>query len=335
MSHDTYDRVSPKGTLGAPELLQPTDLSVSPLDNDEVLFWAFVAAAALTKQKPLCNAEALAAAAIGAARAQAVLTPANYRAEIRRALKALLADGCAAAARLTPSPTSETCVLCCANACRDHSRSDNIRNWAAEALYRVVIQGPDGGQLPYMTVVLGAVWTHLREYIHNKSTAEATIEDAAHVLFLRLRTAKKPFANLSHLLGWTCLAAHNIVREIMRREGHELKARVEVDREHQRVGECSHLLPPSDRTVAGEAEGQSEDAIPVVPVAMPARQVRVLQCHYRDGISYAELAKLGGRSKTAVRVDAWRGKKVIQKALRGVPPAACLKTLSWLLNTKP
>ncbi len=134
-------------------------------------------------------------------------------------------------------------------------------------------------------------------------------EDAADLVqqtFLQLHRARNDFRTDALLRPWLYTIALNLRREYFRKLGRRKESAIPLD---DRPAD----QPRSDPADLGLAE--TREQVRAALQRLPAGQRDVIQLHWFDGLSMAEVGAVVGASTSAVKVRAHRGYKALRAVL--------------------
>lgn len=128
--------------------------------------------------------------------------------------------------------------------------------------------------------------------------------DLMQQTFLHLHRARKDFDLSRRLKPWLLTIALNVRREHFRRRGRRPEEPLDPER-HREPSVDPETSTASDRLVRRALQ------------QLPDNQREVIELHWFEGLSFAEVADVVGASRSAVKVRAHRGYQAL-RALLGV-----------------
>ncbi|MFT7518884.1 MAG: RNA polymerase sigma factor (sigma-70 family) [Kiritimatiellia bacterium] len=134
--------------------------------------------------------------------------------------------------------------------------------------------------------------------------SEAKAQDLVQQTFLHVHRARRDFRRGAKLRPWLFAIAMNVRREHFRKRGRA----EEVSLDYDRHGEPAQ---------APDASTASERAVRRALERLPEAQREVVLLHYYEDMSFGEVAKAVGASRSAVKVRAHRAYKVLRDILGG------------------
>ena len=133
-------------------------------------------------------------------------------------------------------------------------------------------------------------------YTYLKSTHDA--EDICQTVLLKLMGAPARFEGPEHERAWVIRTTANACKDVLR-SGHRRRT----------VG----LEAAPDAAAPEEPESEVVDAV----MALPRKYREAIYLHYYEGYSIREIAKLTGRSESAVSAHLSRGRAKLRTMLEG------------------
>lgn len=133
-------------------------------------------------------------------------------------------------------------------------------------------------------------------YTYLKSTHDA--EDICQTVLLKLMGAPARFEGPEHERAWVIRTTANACKDVLR-SGHRRRT----------VG----LEAAPDAAAPEEPESEVVDAV----MALPCKYREAIYLHYYEGYSIREIAKLTGRSESAVSAHLSRGRGKLRTMLEG------------------
>ena len=133
-------------------------------------------------------------------------------------------------------------------------------------------------------------------YTYLKSTHDA--EDICQTVLLKLMGAPARFEGPEHERAWVIRTTANACKDVLR-SGHRRRT----------VG----LEAAPDAAAPEEPESEVVDAV----MALPCKYREAIYLHYYEGYSIREIAKLTGRSESAVSAHLRRGRAKLRTMLEG------------------
>ena len=133
-------------------------------------------------------------------------------------------------------------------------------------------------------------------YTYLKSTHDA--EDICQTVLLKLMGAPARFEGPEHERAWVVRTTANACKDVLR-SGHRRRT----------VG----LEAAPDTAAPEEPESEVVDAV----MALPCKYREAIYLHYYEGYSIREIAKLTGRSESAVSAHLSRGRAKLRTMLEG------------------
>ena len=133
-------------------------------------------------------------------------------------------------------------------------------------------------------------------YTYLKSTHDAA--DICQTVLLKLMGAPARFEGPEHERAWVIRTTANACKDVLR-SGHRRRT----------VG----LEAASDAAAREEPESEVVDAV----MALPRKYREAIYLHYYEGYSIREIAKLTGRSESAVSAHLSRGRAKLRTMLEG------------------
>ncbi len=123
-------------------------------------------------------------------------------------------------------------------------------------------------------------------------------EDAVQETFLRYIKKQPDFDEAEHLKAWLCRVAINICRDMTRRK--RIRSYIPLDEVEETVGE----------------DPQSTEIIRSLSL-LPEKYGNVLFLYYAEGYDVKSIAKIIGRSESAVKMRLARGRERLREILEG------------------
>jgi RNA polymerase sigma factor (sigma-70 family) len=145
---------------------------------------------------------------------------------------------------------------------------------------------------------------------HGLRDAEA--KDVVQQTFLGVHRARGDFRRGAPVRPWIVTIARNVIRDHLRRRYVRREDALELDGPIEPRIEAPEYGVPSAETLLGWAHKAL--------AKLPEAQRRVIELHYLEGRSFAEVAKAVGCSEGAARVRAHRGYETLRSWL--VDPTA-------------
>ncbi len=127
-------------------------------------------------------------------------------------------------------------------------------------------------------------------------------KDLLQQTFLHLHRARRDFDLSRRLTPWLLTIALNVRREHFRRRGRRPEEPLDDER---------HREPKVDPDTSTASDRLVRRAL----AALPANQREVIELHWFEGLSFAEVAEAVGASRSAVKVRAHRGYNALRTAL--------------------
>lgn len=137
---------------------------------------------------------------------------------------------------------------------------------------------------------------------HGLRDAEA--KDVVQQTFLGVHRARGDFRRGAPVRPWIVTIARNVIRDHLRRRYVRREDALELDGPIEPRVEAPEYGVPSAETLLGWAHKAL--------AKLPEAQRRVIELHYLEGRSFAEVAKAVGCSEGAARVRAHRGYETIR-----------------------
>ena len=128
-------------------------------------------------------------------------------------------------------------------------------------------------------------------YCKNRADAEDITSD----VFLKRFAYRKPFADESHETAWMMRVTVNLAKDLLRSFRYRF------------------TVPLEEATLIFESPEESEVYRAVM--ALPAKYRSVIHLYYYESYSVAEIAKIVGRSETAVQTQLYRARKLLKESL--------------------
>lgn len=133
---------------------------------------------------------------------------------------------------------------------------------------------------------------------------DAEAKDVVQQTFLGVHRARADFRRGAPVRPWVVTIARNVVRDHLRRHYVRREDALELDGPIEpRVEAPEYGVPTSDALLGWAGEALAK---------LPEAQRRVIELHYLEGKSFAEVGKLLGCSEGAARVRAHRGYETIR-----------------------
>ena len=136
-------------------------------------------------------------------------------------------------------------------------------------------------------------------------------EDAANDVFARLPAALRTYDSSQPLSGWLSKVASNYCVDLLRKRRSEQRHLEPVRPEAAEP--AAPLESPIDELLAKEASEAVRDAI----FALPERHLVPLVMRYFSELSYDEIARTLGTSRTHIAVLIFRAKQQLRRTLAG------------------
>ena len=130
-------------------------------------------------------------------------------------------------------------------------------------------------------------------YARTGSRADA--EDIMQEVFVRLLRAGPDFADREHARAWLLRVAANCANDWFRAPW------------RRREGPLSESLPAPEHESGGVVEAV---------LALPAKYRTVVHLYYYEELSVAEIAKITGKSESAVKSRLFRARAMLREALK-------------------
>ena len=130
-------------------------------------------------------------------------------------------------------------------------------------------------------------------YARTGSRADA--EDIMQETFLRLLRARPEFADREHAKAWLLRVAANCANDWFRAPW------------RRREGPLSESLPAPEHESGGVVEAV---------LALPAKYRTAVHLYYYEELSVAEIAKITGKSESAVKSRLFRARAMLREALK-------------------
>ncbi len=130
-------------------------------------------------------------------------------------------------------------------------------------------------------------------YAYTKNRADA--EDLTSEVFLKRFTCGKSFESESHETAWIMRVTINLAKDLLRSFRYRF------------------TVPLEDANIIFESPEESEVWHAVMN--LPAKYRSVIHLYYYEGYSVAEIAKMNGKSETAVQTQLYRARKLLKHAL--------------------
>jgi RNA polymerase sigma-70 factor (ECF subfamily) len=128
-------------------------------------------------------------------------------------------------------------------------------------------------------------------YCKNRADAEDITSD----VFLKRFSYRKAFENESHETAWMMRVTVNLAKDLLRSFRYRF------------------TVPLEEAALIFESPEESEVYRAVM--ALPAKYRSVIHLYYYEGYSVAEIAKIVGRSETAVQTQLYRARKLLKESL--------------------
>jgi RNA polymerase sigma-70 factor (ECF subfamily) len=142
---------------------------------------------------------------------------------------------------------------------------------------------------------------------------EADAQDLAQQTFLQLHRARHDFKPGTRLRPWVITIALNLARDHLRRRGRRPEAPLD-----DRVPE-----PSVEPAIPDGGDAETAQRVRRALGTLPRDQREVIELHWFEQLSFAEIATVVGSTSGAVRVRAHRGYVTLRKSLgsvSGMPP---------------
>ena len=120
-------------------------------------------------------------------------------------------------------------------------------------------------------------------------------EDIMQEVFVRLLRAKPEFTDREHARAWLLRVAANCANDWFRAPW------------RRREGPLSEAIPAPERE-----EGGAVEAV----LALPAQYRAVVHLYYYEGLRVAEIAKITGKSESAVKSRLFRARALLREMLK-------------------
>jgi RNA polymerase sigma-70 factor (ECF subfamily) len=133
---------------------------------------------------------------------------------------------------------------------------------------------------------------------------EADAQDLTQQTFLQLHRARGDFRPAMRLRPWIITIARNLSRDLIRRRGRWQETEVDD-------------LAAPEREADDDAEDRARKVREAV-ARLPERQRRVIELHWFERRSFAEIGKELGSTSGAERIRAHRGYVALRAVLAGV-----------------
>ena len=130
-------------------------------------------------------------------------------------------------------------------------------------------------------------------YARTGSRADA--EDIMQEVFVRLLRAEPDFADRAHARAWLLRVAANCANDWFRAPW------------RRREGPLSDALPAPEHESGGVVEAV---------LALPAKYRTAVHLYYYEELSVAEIAKITGKSESAVKSRLFRARAMLREALK-------------------
>jgi len=137
---------------------------------------------------------------------------------------------------------------------------------------------------------------------------EADAQDLAQQTFLQLHRARRDFRPGTRLRPWVITIALNLARDLLRRRGRRPEAAFD-----DRVPE-----PSVEPNVPDGESAETAARVRRALADLPREQREVIELHWFEQLSFAEIAGVVGSTSGAVRVRAHRGYVTLRKTLGSV-----------------
>src|SRR5215467_10802579 len=123
----------------------------------------------------------------------------------------------------------------------------------------------------------------------------ADAQDLVQQTFLQLHRARRDFRADMRLRPWIMTIALNLARDLLRRRGRRPETQVD-----------EATLPAVPASGGGDADGDADVArrVRLALSGLPREQREVIELHWFEQLSFAEIAGIVGASSGAVRVRA-------------------------------
>jgi RNA polymerase sigma-70 factor (ECF subfamily) len=132
----------------------------------------------------------------------------------------------------------------------------------------------------------------------------ADAQDLAQQTFLQLHRARRDFRAGMRLRPWLITIALNLSRDLLRRRNRRPEDELE-----------EHTLGVEPVAVRALDEADVASRVRAALVQLPSSQREVIELHWFDGLSFAEIAQVCGCTAGAVRVRAHRGYVALRETL--------------------
>jgi len=134
-----------------------------------------------------------------------------------------------------------------------------------------------------------------------RSVGSTVALDLAQQTFLQLHRSRRDFREGALVRPWLMTIAHNVLRDHLRKI-------------RRRPGDLPIFDDPQSRSADGLA-GETREVVRAAVDGLPESQRVVVQRHWLDQRSHAEIAKELGISKGAVKVRAHRAYQTLRRVL--------------------
>lgn len=130
-------------------------------------------------------------------------------------------------------------------------------------------------------------------FTYCKNRADA--EDITSEVFLKRFACRKTFETDGYETAWMMRVTVNLAKDLLR----SFRYRFTVPLEESAVS----------------YESQEESAVYRAVMDLPAKYRSVIHLYYYEGYSVAEIAKISGKSETAVQTQLYRARKLLRQTL--------------------
>jgi len=132
----------------------------------------------------------------------------------------------------------------------------------------------------------------------------ADAQDLVQQTFLQLHRARRDFRADMRLRPWVMTIALNLARDLLRRRGRRPETRVD-----------EATLPAVPAGSGAYADADVARRVRLALSGLPREQREVIELHWFEQLSFAEIAGIVGATSGAVRVRAHRGYVTLRKSL--------------------
>ena len=146
----------------------------------------------------------------------------------------------------------------------------------------------------------------LRQMLTRRIHRAADVADLVQQTFLQLHRARADFREGAKLRPWLYTIALNLARQYFRRKGRRPETGLGEHEPAQRGREGD----PERPVVARELR--------LALQALPAAQREVIELHWFEGLSFAEISEVTGDSRSALKVRAHRTYKKLKSILKNL-----------------